>query len=136
MDKDTAGSGFAPGRAFSGFSVSDTEAAKQFYAGTLGLDVSENSMGILELALPGGGNVIMYPKQDHEPATFTVLNFAVADVEAAVDELNSRGVQTRIYDDPDLPTDGKGIMRGHGPDIAWFKDPAGNVLSVIQAEGA
>jgi predicted enzyme related to lactoylglutathione lyase len=123
---------FAPQRAFSGFSVNDTAAARQFYAGTLGLEVSEGPMGILELSLPGGARVIMYPKPDHEPASFTILNFAVDDVEAAVDELNGRGVQTKIYDDPDLPTDGKGIMRGNGPDIAWFKDPAGNVLAVLK----
>jgi predicted enzyme related to lactoylglutathione lyase len=123
---------FAPQRAFSGFSVNDTAAARQFYAGTLGLEVSEGPMGILELSLPGGARVIMYPKPDHEPASFTILNFAVDDVEAAVDELNGRGVQTKIYDNPDLPTDGKGIMRGNGPDIAWFKDPAGNVLAVLK----
>jgi predicted enzyme related to lactoylglutathione lyase len=123
---------FAPQRAFSGFSVNDTAAARQFYAGTLGLEVSEGPMGLLELSLPGGARVIMYPKPDHEPASFTILNFAVDDVEAAVDELNGRGVQTKIYDNPDLPTDGKGIMRGNGPDIAWFKDPAGNVLAVLK----
>ncbi|MCG2621718.1 VOC family protein [Arthrobacter sp. I2-34] len=125
---------FTPKRAFSGFSVNDTAAARQFYGETLGLAVAEGPMGILDLTLPGGAKVIMYPKQDHEPASFTILNFAVDDVEAAVEELNKRGVLTKIYDDPQLPTDDKGIMRGHGPDIAWFKDPAGNVLSVIQAE--
>jgi predicted enzyme related to lactoylglutathione lyase len=124
--------GFAPTHAFSGFSVNDTEAARQFYGGTLGLEVSDGPMGILQLSLPGGARVIMYPKPDHEPASFTILNFAVDDVEAAVDELNGRGVQTKIYDDPGLPTDAKGIMRGNGPDIAWFKDPAGNVLAVLK----
>jgi predicted enzyme related to lactoylglutathione lyase len=124
--------GFTPAHAFSGFSVNDTAAAKQFYGGTLGLEVAEGPMGTLELALPGGAKVMMYPKPNHEPATFTVLNFAVEDVEAAVDQLNGRGVQTKIYNDPDLPTDDKGIMRGNGPDIAWFKDPAGNVLAVLK----
>ncbi|MFT4469509.1 VOC family protein [Arthrobacter sulfonylureivorans] len=124
--------GFTPNHAFSGFSVNDIAAAKQFYGGTLGLKVADGPMGILELHLPGGARVIMYPKPDHEPATFTVLNFAVDDVETAVDQLNGRGVQTKIYNNPDLPTDDKGIMRGNGPDIAWFKDPAGNILSVLK----
>ncbi len=124
--------GFTPAHAFSGFSVNDTAAAKQFYGGTLGLEVAEGPMGTLELSLPGGAKVMMYPKPNHQPATFTILNFAVEDVEAAVDQLNGRGVQTKIYNDPDLPTDDKGIMRGNGPDIAWFKDPAGNVLSVLK----
>ena len=124
--------GFTPAHAFSGFSVNDTAAAKQFYGGTLGLEVAEGPMGTLELSLPGGAKVMMYPKPDHQPATFTILNFAVEDVEAAVDQLNGRGVQTKIYNDPDLPTDDKGIMRGNGPDIAWFKDPAGNVLAVLK----
>jgi predicted enzyme related to lactoylglutathione lyase len=124
--------GFSPAHAFSGFSVNDTAAAKEFYGGTLGLEVAEGPMGTLELSLPGGARVMMYPKPDHQPATFTVLNFAVEDVEAAVDQLNGRGVQTKIYNDPDLPTDDKGIMRGNGPDIAWFKDPAGNVLAVLK----
>lgn len=123
---------FTPNRAFSGFSVNDTAAAKRFYGETLGLQVADGPMGILDLTLPGGAKVIVYPKQDHAPASFTILNFAVDDVEAAVDELNGRGVQTKIYDDPQLPTDAKGIMRGNGPDIAWFKDPAGNVLAVLK----
>jgi hypothetical protein len=93
-------------------------------------------MGNLDLTLPGGGTVFVYPKPDHEPASFTILNFVVDDIDAAVDELNARGVVTRIYDDPSFPTDEKGIARGkaagQGPDIAWFRDPAGNVLSVLQ----
>lgn len=124
---------FRSERAFSGFSVDDIEAARAFYGGILGLDVSENAMGILEIPLPGGGHAIAYPKQDHVPATFTILNFAVADVDAAVAALNDSGVVTKIYDDDELPTDGTGVMRGHGPTIAWFRDPAGNVLSVIAA---
>ena len=117
--------------AFSGFSVDDIPAAERFYGGSLGLDVRVNEMGILEISLPGGGNVIAYPKQDHAPAVFTILNFGVADIDAAVDELNAAGIVTKIYDDPDYGTDARGVSRGRGPDIAWFRDPAGNVLSVI-----
>lgn len=121
---------------FSGFSVSDIHAAKAFYRETLGLDVSDGPMGNLDLQLPAGGHVFIYPKEDHEPASFTILNLVVDDIDAAVDELNAKGVKTAIYDDPNLPTDEKGILRGkaanQGPDIAWFRDPAGNVLSVLQ----
>lgn len=121
---------------FSGFSVDDIAAAKTFYADTLGLDVSDGTMGNLDLRLPAGGHVFIYPKPDHTPASFTILNLVVDDIDAAVDDLNARGVATKIYDDEALPTDGKGIMRGRaadrGPDIAWFRDPAGNVLSVLQ----
>ncbi len=127
---------FSPVRAFSGFSVDDVAAAKAFYGETLGLDAADGAMGNLELTLPGGGTVFVYPKPNHEPASFTILNFVVDDIDAAVDELNARGVVTRIYDDPSFPTDEKGIARGkaagQGPDIAWFRDPAGNVLSVLQ----
>lgn len=120
-------------RAFSGFSVDDVEAAREFYGEVLGLDVSVNGMGILEIPLPGGGHAIAYPKPDHVPAGFTILNFAVEDVDAAVAELTASGVVTKIYDDDELPTDETGVMRGHGPTIAWFRDPAGNVLSMIDA---
>ncbi|WP_349897257.1 VOC family protein [Parafrigoribacterium soli] len=123
---------FSPVKAFSGFSVDDVPAAKRFYAETLGLDVAENDMGILELQLGSGATVIVYGKPNHVPATFTILNFEVDDVEAAVDDLNGRGVVTKIYEDADFPTDAKGISRGRGPDIAWFRDPAGNVLSVLK----
>ncbi|MBF4462735.1 MULTISPECIES: VOC family protein [unclassified Rathayibacter] len=119
-------------RAFSGFSVDDIEAAHAFYGEALGLDVAVNAMGILEIALPGGGQAIAYPKPGHVPATFTILNFVVADVDAAVAELNAAGVATKIYDDSELPTDATGVMRGRGPTICWFRDPAGNVLSVIE----
>ena len=118
--------------AFSGFAVTDIEQARVFYGDVLGMPVVLNEMGILELTLGSGAIVIVYPKPDHTPAGFTVLNFAVPDVEAAVDDLNARGVTTAIYHDPRIPIDAKGIMRGHGPDIAWFRDPAGNVLSVVQ----
>jgi catechol 2,3-dioxygenase-like lactoylglutathione lyase family enzyme len=121
-------------KAFSGFSAADIPKAKRFYAGTLGLDVSE-SHGILRLRLAGGNEVIIYPKPNHVPATFTVLNFPVKDVDRAVDELTKRGVRFEQYNLPNLKTDEKGIMRGNGPTIAWFKDPAGNILSVIEATG-
>jgi catechol 2,3-dioxygenase-like lactoylglutathione lyase family enzyme len=121
---------------FSGFSVNDIDAARAFYGDTLGLAIADGPMGNLDLTLPGGGHVFIYPKPDHEPASFTILNLVVADIDQAVGELNGKGVQTAIYDDPDLPTDEKGILRGRqaqrGPDIAWFRDPAGNVLSVLQ----
>ena len=118
-------------KAFSGFAVPDVAEAKEFYAKTLGLNVSE-SHGLLTLHLAGGNNVLIYPKPNHVPATFTVLNFPVGDVDLAVDELKKRGVRFEIYDLLDIKTDEKGIMRGKGPTIAWFKDPAGNILSVIE----
>ncbi|MES2092411.1 MAG: VOC family protein [Actinomycetota bacterium] len=117
--------------AFSGFSVDDIDQARAFYGGTLGLTVITNEMGFLELSLDSGGKVLIYGKPDHKPASYTILNFPVEDVEAAVDDLNARGVTTKIYPDDQLPSDDKGIMRGNGPDIAWFLDPAGNVLSVL-----
>ena len=121
-------------KAFSGFSAGDIAKAKEFYAGKLGLDVSE-SHGLLTLRLAGGNNVLIYPKPNHVPATFTVLNFPVRDVDLAVEELKKRGVRFEQYDLPNLKTDEKGIMRGNGPTIAWFKDPAGNILSVIDQAG-
>jgi catechol 2,3-dioxygenase-like lactoylglutathione lyase family enzyme len=117
---------------FSGFAVPDIEKAKKFYGETLGLKVSEDH-GVLTLHLAGGNNVLIYPKPNHVPATFTILNFPVDDVDRAVDELKKRDVRFEIYDLPDLKTDEKGIMRGNGPTIAWFKDPAGNILSVLEA---
>ena len=117
--------------AFSGFSVDDIPAAEAFYRDALGLETRVNEMGVLELALPGGAHAIAYPKADHAPASFTVLNLEVADIDEAVTALNAAGVVTKIYDDPDFGTDERGISRGRGPDIAWFRDPAGNVLSVI-----
>ena len=117
--------------AFSGFSSNDIDACLAFYKDTLGLQAFKNN-GMLELKLGGGGTVLVYPKDNHEPATFTVLNFPVPDVESAVDELASKGVSFERYDR--FPQDDKGIMRGHGPDIAWFKDPAGNILSVLKAD--
>ncbi len=118
-------------KGFSGFSAGNIQTAKKFYSETLGLDVTE-SHGLLTLRLVGGNNVLIYPKPNHVPATFTVLNFPVKDVDLAVDELTKRGVRFEMYDLPNLKTDKKGIMRGNGPTIAWFKDPAGNILSVIE----
>ena len=122
-------------KAFSGFSANDIPKAKEFYARTLGLEVSE-SHGILTLHLAGGNKVIIYPKPNHVPAAFTVLNFPVDDVDRAVHELKKRDVRFEQYDLPNLKTDEKGIMRGNGPTIAWFKDPAGNILSLIEQTGA
>ncbi|MFD9130685.1 VOC family protein, partial [Kitasatospora sp. NPDC059571] len=118
-------------KAFSGFAVNDLRKAKDFYAGTLGLEVTEEH-GMLQLHLGSGARVLVYPKDDHVPATFTVLNFPVADVEQAVDALVASGVEMRRY--PGFDADEKGILRGPGPRIAWFTDPAGNVLSVIQED--
>lgn len=124
---------FDPAGAFSGFAVDDLDAARRFYADTLGLTVEVfEDTGFLSLQLGSGGSVLVYGKPHHEPATFTVLNFPVADVEAAVDDLRSRGVDTKIYPDSDIPTDERGIMHEGGPLIAWFRDPAGNVLAVLE----
>ena len=129
---------FESSRTFSSFAVSDIGKAKQFYGETLGLDVQETGMKVddtvytlLTLNVTGGNGVLVYPKPDHSPATFTVLNFPVDDIEATVDELVRRGVRFEQYDG-DIATDEKGIHRNGGPLIAWFRDPAGNVLSVIQ----
>ena len=120
-------------RAYSGFSVDDLPAARRFYEDQLGLRTSDAEMhGVARLHLGGGSEVLVYAKPDHRPATFTVLNFPVPDVERAVDELTSRGVRFERYENP--PTDEKGIMRAGGPLIAWFTDPAGNVFSVIQQD--
>lgn len=122
-------------QAFSGFSTNDIGKAKEFYGRTLGLEVSEEH-GILNLHLGGGANVLIYPKDNHSPATFTVLNFPVDDVDKTVDELGRRGVRFEIYDEPDFKTDAKGVSRDNGgPTIAWFKDPAGNILSVLDVNG-
>ena len=115
--------------AFSGFSTDDLAKAKTFYADTLGVEVSEQD-GVLALHLGGGHEVIIYPKPNHEPATFTVLNFPVPDIEQTVDRLAQAGVQTERYEGFDQ--DERGIMSGEGFPIAWFKDPAGNILSVIE----
>ena len=122
---------FKDAKAFSSFSVNDLKKAKDFYGETLGLKINELDEG-LELNLAGGHIVFLYPKPNHTPASFTVLNFPVKDIDEAVDEITSLGLRLEKYDLPDLKTDKKGIMRGNGPQIAWFKDPAGNILSVVQ----
>jgi catechol-2,3-dioxygenase len=124
---------FRDTKAFSGFSVNDLSKAKEFYSQTLELDVSEAPMGLLQLNIAGGTVILIYPKPNHTPATFTILNFPVANIADAVDELTKRGVRFEHYDVPDIKTDEKGIHRGGGgPNIAWFKDPAGNILSVLE----
>ena len=121
---------FRETKAFSGFSVDDLGRAKAFYGDTLGLEVSEEH-GLLFLKLGSGASVLVYPKENHEPATFTILNFPVSDIEAAVGELRAAGVELERYEG-DLQTDEQGIFRGEGPLIAWFRDPAGNILSVLE----
>jgi catechol 2,3-dioxygenase-like lactoylglutathione lyase family enzyme len=122
---------FTDTKAFSGFSVDDLAKARQFYGETLGLRVSEGPMkGLLTLHLASGHEVLVYEKPSHVPATYTVLNFPVDDIERAVDELVNRGVRFERY--PDLPADERGIVRGEGPLVAWFTDPAGNILSVLE----
>ena len=120
---------FADTKAFSGFAVGSIVEAQKFYGETLGLRTSEH-YGLLTLHLAGERDTLVYPRPDHVPATYTILNFPVDDIEAAVDELTSRGVQFERYDG--LVQDARGISRGGGPYIAWFKDPAGNILSVLQ----
>lgn len=117
-------------KAFSGFSVDDTARAREFYADTLGLRVSEETGGLLTLHIAGSRDVVIYPKSNHIPATYTVLNFPVADVDRTVDELAARGVRFTRY--PGMAQDLKGIHRSEGPTIAWFTDPAGNILSIIE----
>ena len=123
----------AQSKAFSGFAVDDLEQAREFYADTLGLDVKViEEPGLLNIRLAGGRDVLVYPKSDFEPATYTILNFPVDDVEAAVEDLASRGVAFERYDG--MEQDEKGVARGPGPEIAWFKDPAGNILAVLESE--
>jgi catechol 2,3-dioxygenase-like lactoylglutathione lyase family enzyme len=120
---------FGNTEAFSGFAVDDIERAREFYGETLGLETSIEN-GLMTLQLAGGRPTLVYPKPNHTPADYTILNFKVGDVEAAVDELAARGVQLEHY--PGMEQDERGIMRGGGPFIGWFKDPAGNVLAVLQ----
>lgn len=115
--------------AFSGFSADDLGKAKQFYGQALGLEVTDEPAG-LGVQLGGGKTVFIYPKENHQPATYTILNFPVSDIEKAVDELTTAGVQFERYEGMDQ--DERGIVRGNGPNIAWFKDPAGNILSVLE----
>jgi catechol 2,3-dioxygenase-like lactoylglutathione lyase family enzyme len=126
---------FANTPAFSGFAVDDLDRAREFYGETLGLDVTDEPMGILTLDLAGNRPTLVYPKPDFTPATYTILNFQVDDIDAAVDELSGRGVEFERYDGFDQ--DDKGIARSadnEGPSIAWFKDPAGNILAVLQED--
>ena len=125
---------FGNTKAFSGFAVDDLEKAKQFYSETLGLEVTEEN-DLLTLHIAGDRPVLVYPKPNHTPASFTILNFPVDDIEAAADQLAARGVDFERYEGTPIATDEKGIFRGGGPLIAWFTDPAGNVLSVVEAEG-
>ena len=124
---------FTHTEAFSGFAVPDVDAARRFYGETLGVETSVES-GILVLHIAGGRKIIVYPKPDHEPASYTILNFPVDDVGATVDALTERGVEFERYEGTEIETDEKGVFRGGGPLIAWFKDPAGNVLSVLETE--
>jgi len=119
-------------KAFSGFSVQDSETARRFYADTLGLTVENGEMGFLRLKLAGDREVLVYPSPTHRPASYTVLNFPVPDVEAAVDDLAARGVAFERYEGTEMATDERGIFRKGGPLIAWFTDPSGNILSVIE----
>lgn len=126
---------FTPTATFSGFSVKDLNSAKDFYVGLLGLEVADETMG-LGLKLPHDAQLFIYPKEDHQPATFTVLNFVVANIDEAVDALTEKGIRFERYEGMPAPQDEKGILRGlavkQGPDIAWFKDPSGNILAVLQ----
>ncbi|CAN5368543.1 VOC family protein [soil metagenome] len=126
---------FATTKAFNGFSVDDMDAAREFYKDTLGLNVRDNEMGMIEITLGTGGVTLIYPKHNHEPATFTILNFPVDDIDEAVDALAAKGVTFERYDG--MQQDAKGVARGkaanQGPDIAWFTDPAGNILSVLSS---
>ena len=117
---------------FSSFAVKDLDVAKRFYRETLGQDVRDGPMGVMELHLAGGATVMVYPKEDHQPANYTILNFAVPDVDAAVDKLTSAGVKMEQYGRADMPQDAKGIARDpNGPAIAWFTDPSGNIIAVL-----
>lgn len=126
---------FQQNQVASSFSTNDIEAAKNFYGNVLGFDVAEQYGG-LGLTFSGGGQAWIYPKEDHQPATFTVLNIMVDDVEAAVDDLGAKGVSFEQYDEEPIRTDEKGIARSFGGGMAWFKDPAGNIVSLIEGPSA
>ena len=120
--------------AFSSFSINDMDNTREFYSGILGLKVEDDEMGLLNVRLSAGNTIMMYPKPDHVPATFTVLNFIVPDIDQVVDELISKGIEFEQYDSDDLKTDEKGISRSNGMSMAWFTDPSGNILSVLEAK--
>ncbi len=128
---------FKASGAYTGFSVKDLDEAKKFYSEILGLGVEDGEMGIT-VKLPGGAGIFVYPKENHEPATYTVLNFIVEDIDESLDALVEKGVKFEQYNMPDFEQDEKGIARGLaaniGPDIAWFKDPSGNIFSILQEE--
>ena len=122
---------------FASFAVKDIELARKFYGGTLGLDVREDKeMGILEIHSPDKSHVLVYPKPDHQPAVFTVLNLQVRDIDEIVDSLTSAGLRFERYNTDDIRTDAKGVARGEkqGPSIAWFRDPSGNIVSVMEGD--
>jgi predicted enzyme related to lactoylglutathione lyase len=121
-------------KAFSGFSVDDLDAAKRFYGKTLGLGVEDGPMGTMDIVVGGGTRILVYPKKNHQPATYTVLNFPVSNIDQTVDQLTKAGIKMERYDGMmgNAKADEKGVYRGEGPAIAWFKDPAGNVLSVME----
>jgi len=126
---------FKNSKAFSGFSVNDQAAAKEFYGKTLGLEVEiEEESASLIIKLAGGAQVFVYPKDNHRPASFTILNFSVDDIDKAVEQLKSKGIELEHYEGMNQDKDGiaRGLAANQGPDIAWFKDPAGNILSVLQ----
>jgi catechol 2,3-dioxygenase-like lactoylglutathione lyase family enzyme len=123
---------FKETKAFSSFAVDDLEKAREFYGTTLGMDVADDEMGFLTLRIAGDRPTLIYPRPNFEPATYTILNFPVEDIDAAVDALMERGVAFEIY--PDSGQDEKGVMRQNGPPIAWFRDPAGNILSILQLD--
>ena len=123
---------FKNSKVFSSFSVNDISKAKEFYGGILGIDLEDSPEGGLVLKIAGGNPIFVYPKPNHEPATFTILNFQVPNIEEAVDQLTDKGIRFIQYDEKELKTDEKGINRSGGPLIAWFKDPAGNFLSVLE----
>jgi len=124
---------FKHAKPFSGFSVDDMSKAKDFYGRVLGLEVTETH-GMLSLQLDPDTAVLVYPKDDHVPATFTILNFPVVDIDEAVDALTERGVRFEIYDEEGFKTDERGVFRDQGPNIAWLKDPAGNILSLLEED--
>jgi catechol 2,3-dioxygenase-like lactoylglutathione lyase family enzyme len=128
-----AGIMFKYTNAFSGFSVDDIQKAKAFYGEVMGMPLNERSMGVLELQIGSNNKIFVYPKPNHVPATYTVLNFVVENIEQAVVDLAGNGVQFEHYNEGTFVTDAQGIFRGGGPLIAWFKDPAGNIISVIEA---
>lgn len=123
---------FTSKEVLSGFSANDIKKIKEFYGGTLGMNVTEGGMGTLKINLESGAKILVYPKENHKPAEFTILNFVVDDIESAINDMKSKGVTFEHYNEGPVKTDEDGIFRGGGPLIAWFRDPSGNILSVMQ----